>query len=197
MPSPTYTRVHLKAFIERGIAVVGAHSYGDIKLLYRANPAKYRIYIGKYCSIADRVEAFVGGYHRPEWVTTYPFPAFPMGRDEAVADREHTVAKGDIVVGHDVWLGSRATLMSGVRVGDGAVVGACAVVTKDVPPYAIVAGNPARIVKYRFDDETIRELLAITWWHWSDERVRAALPQLLSGDVAGFIALHRRASVPT
>jgi acetyltransferase-like isoleucine patch superfamily enzyme len=188
--APTYTREYMKSFIAQGVAVVGEHSYGSIAPRYFGAPGGYRIYVGKYCSIADRVEAFLGGYHRPDWVTMYPFPAFPIGKD--VKDKAtHSVARGDVVIGHDVWIGSRVTIMSGVRIGDGAVVGAEAVVTKDVPPYAIVAGNPARVVKYRFDEETIRDLLAIAWWYWPDHKVRETLPQLLSGDVAGFVASHR------
>jgi len=186
---PRYTREDLKPFIERGLAIVGEHSYGAPSLHYWGAPGGYRVHIGKFCSIADRVEIFLGGYHRPEWVSTYPFPAFPAWSE--IAHRtDHTVGRGDVFIGNEVWIGSRAVLMAGVRIGDGAVVGASAVVTKDVPPYAIVAGNPARVVKRRFDEETVERLLEIAWWDWPEDRIRAALPQLLSGDVAGFIAAH-------
>lgn len=91
-----------------------------------------------------------------------------------------------MVIGNDVWIGVNACVLSGVRIGDGAVVGACSVVTRDVPPYAIVAGNPARLVRKRFDDETIEELLKIKWWDWDIERIKENLPLLLSENVKDF-----------
>jgi acetyltransferase-like isoleucine patch superfamily enzyme len=186
VPAPRYTRDELKPFIDRGFAVVGEHTYGAPVLRYWASPGTYRFYCGKYCSIADRVEIFLGGYHRPEWVSSYPFPAFPAW-SEAAHTRSHTVGRGDVRVGNDVWLSSQCTIMAGVTVGDGAVIAARAVVTKDVPPYAIVAGNPGRIVKHRFDEATVAALLRIQWWDWPDERVRENLDLLLSGDLAAFI----------
>ena len=135
------------------------------------------------------MEIFLGGYHRHDWVSSYPFPAFPQWREVAHI-REHSVGRGDVVVGNDVWLGSQGTIIAGVRVADGAVVAARAVVTKDVPPYAVVAGNPARVVRYRFDEELVAGLMRIRWWEWPEAKIRENLTQLLSGDVAGFVARH-------
>jgi acetyltransferase-like isoleucine patch superfamily enzyme len=137
------------------------------------------------------VEIFLGGYHRSEWISTYPFPAFAQWGPEAASIRGFAIGRGDVVVENDVWIGSQATIMSGVRIGSGAVIAARAVVSKDVPPYAVVAGNPARVVKFRFDDLTMRELLAISWWDWPDDKVREHIHQLMSGDVQGFIERHR------
>lgn len=153
-------------------------------------PQGYRFICGKYGSIADNVQIFLGGYHRPDWVSMYPFPAFPKW-SEAPRVANFAVGRGDVVVGSDVWIGSHATLMAGVKVGHGAVIGAHAVVGKDIPPYAIAVGNPAVVVKYRFDELTVRELLAIAWWDWPEEKVLQHIPQLLSGDVQGFVEAHR------
>lgn len=139
--------------------------------------------IGKFCSIADRVTIFLGGEHRPDWVTTYPFNSL-MPKYSFITG--HPKSKGNVTIGHDVWLASGATILSGVTVGHGAVVGAGAVVSKDVPPYAIVAGNPAKIIKYRFPEATIQRLLRIEWWDWPLDKIERAVPLLLSGDMDAF-----------
>ena len=124
-------------------------------------------------------------------MTTFPFPAFhPAARglvDRGITDGPHATSKGDIVVGSDVWIGFGVTLLSGVTVGHGAIVGAKAVVAKSVPPYAVVVGNPARIVKYRFDNDTIRALLGLEWWrNWSDQEIVAQFPNLLRKPPSSF-----------
>ncbi len=173
----------------RGLAV-GAHTYGSPSVKWWGEDAK--LTIGKYCSIADHVSLFLGGNHRPDWATTYPFTAFPPLWPEAAGIEGHPATNGDIVIGNDVWLASGCTILSGVTVGDGAVVGARAVVGKDVPPYAIVAGNPAVVVRLRFDPATIERLLRIRWWDWPEVRVRAALPLMLSSDIGAFLAWAER-----
>jgi len=140
--------------------------------------------IGAYCSIADGVQIFLGGEHRTDWVTTYPFPVFWKA---AMGIQGHPRSKGDVIIGNDVWIGTEATILSGVKIGDGAVIGAKSVVVKDVPAYAIVAGNPARIIKMRFDDDTITRLLRVKWWEWSDARIERALPLLLQEDTQAFL----------
>lgn len=193
MAAPEYTKDALRPYVERGVAIIGDHSYGAPILRYWTQGYKFRC--GKYCSIADRVQIFLGGYHRPDWVSMYPFPAFPHW-PEARGIKDFAVGRDDVVVGHDVWLGSHCTIMAGVKVGNGAVVAAQACVAKDVPPFAIVAGNPAQVVKYRFDEATIEALQAIAWWDWPEDKVRQHIPQLLSGDIAGFVAEHLPAAQP-
>ena len=105
--------------------------------------------------------------------------------------KAHPVSKGDVVIGNDVWIGRGVVILSGVRVGNGAVIGAGAVVTKDVPPYAIVAGNPARIIRYRFSPEQIEELEQIAWWSWPDKEIERAIPLLLSSDIEAFLKFAR------
>lgn len=142
--------------------------------------------VGAFCSIAEGVQIFLGGEHRTDWVTTYPFIDFWRAGREI---KGHPGTKGDVVIGNDVWIGQEAMILSGVHVGDGAVIGARAVVVGDVPPYHIVAGNPARIIRARFDAETIERLLAIRWWEWDDSRIERAIPELSSGDIPRFIQL--------
>ena len=129
-----------------------------------------------------------GGEHRVDWVTTYPFSAIWP----AVAGHipGHPKTKGNVIIGNDVWIGMNVFILSGVTIGDGAVVGAGALVSKDVPPYAIVGGNPAKIIRYRFDPQTIKKLLSIAWWNWSDDEIIKAMPFLLSNDISSFVKLY-------
>jgi acetyltransferase-like isoleucine patch superfamily enzyme len=164
---------------------IGRHTYGAPLVRWWGEPAD--LTIGRYCSIADGVEIFLGGNHRVDWITTYPFPVFSRAWPEAKRIEGHPTTRGDVRIGHDVWLGSRCTIFSGVTIGHGAVVAGRAVVTRDVPDYAIVAGNPAVVVRRRFDASQVERLLRTAWWDWPPERVRQCLPLLLSGDVEAFL----------
>jgi acetyltransferase-like isoleucine patch superfamily enzyme len=182
------TRLHLAHLIARrpGQFAIGAYTYGRPKVRFPESGA--RLVIGRYGSIADGVEILLGGNHRLDWVTSYPFPALPRLWPKAAGVTGFDTTRGDVVIGHDVWLGSQCMVMSGVTIGHGAVVAARAVVTRDVPPYAIVAGNPARIVRLRFDEPTVTALLATTWWDLPKDRIETLLPLLLSERIAEFIA---------
>ena len=142
-----------------------------------------RLAIGKYCSIACGVRfLFNSANHALKSLSTYAFPIFyeEWGLDVGnVAEAWDN--KGDIVVGNDVWIGYEAVVMAGVTIGDGAIIGSRAVVTRDVPPYAIVGGVPAKLIRYRFTEKTIERLLAIKWWGWPAERVRKCLVEIQSG----------------
>ena len=145
------------------------------------------VLIGAFCSIADNVEIFIGGNHRTDWVTTYPFghihkEVFPWH------GRGHPATKGNVVIGNDVWIGSGATIFSGVTIGDGAVISAKSVVVKDVPPYSIVGGNPAKVVKLRFTEDQINRLLKNPWWDLPERRINELLPLLCSSNVEDLIA---------
>lgn len=127
-----------------------------------------RVTIGKYCSIAYGATIIASGEHNYRRVANYPFAARLNGNIDL-----DTLSKGSVHIGNDVWLGANSTVLSGVTVGDGAVVAAGAVVTRSVPAYAIVGGVPARIIKYRFSPEIIEALLQISWWNWSSKRIEA------------------------
>lgn len=145
-----------------------------------------RLVIGKFCSIACGAKfIFNSANHTLSSLSSYPFPIFfeewgLNGKDVASAWDN----KGDIVIGNDVWIGYEAVLMPGVTVGDGAIIGARAVVTKDVPPYTIVGGVPAREIRKRFDEETIAKLLQLKWWDWPAEKIAANLHSIQTGDLA-------------
>ncbi|QGZ36920.1 type B chloramphenicol O-acetyltransferase [Stappia indica] len=149
-----------------------------------------RLVIGSFCSIGTGACFMMAGNqgHRMDWISTFPF--FFMSEEPAFADAESGYRpSGDTVVGNDVWIGAEAMIMPGIRIGHGAMIGSRAVVTKDVPPYAIVAGNPAREIRKRFSDEEIAMLLEMAWWDWPIERIGREMRNLCSGDIAG---LHAR-----
>jgi acetyltransferase-like isoleucine patch superfamily enzyme len=161
---------------------VGDHTYGKPRVVSLEEGTSLRI--GKYCSISTHVIIFLGSEHRTDWVSTYPFPYL---WEEARSIKGHPYSKGDVVIGNDVYIGYNVTILSGVTVGDGAVVGACSVLTADVPPYAIVAGNPARLIRYRFEEETMKKLLKIRWWDWPEEKVKENIHLICSDSMAEFI----------
>ena len=144
-----------------------------------------RLVIGKFCSIACGTKFLFNSANRSRTsLSTYSFPIFfeEWGTDAgAVADAWDN--RGDIVVGNDVWIGYEAVILSGVTIGDGAIIGTRAVVTKDVPPYTIVGGVPAKPIRRRFDDAVIARLEALRWWDWDEERIRRSIPAIQAGDV--------------
>ncbi len=166
---------------------IGRHTYGHDQITIRHWGEPTTLRIGAFCSIADRVQIFLGGNHRTDWVSTYPFAEFSDRWPEAKGIEGHPATNGDVTIGNDVWIGSNATILSGVTVGDGACIAADSTVSKDVRPYAIVAGNPARELRRRFDEATIAKLLEIAWWDWPDERIEANVHLLSSGEIDRFI----------
>lgn len=161
---------------------VGLGTYGDMEVFEWGEGAN--LTVGSYSSIGSGVKIFLGGEHRVDWVTTYPFNALNKSARQIAG---HPKTKGGVSVGSDVWIGSEALILSGVTIGHGAVVGARAVVTKDVPPYAIVAGNPAHLLKYRFSPEIIERLLKVKWWDWREEDIVKIIPNLLNDDIISFL----------
>ena len=170
-----------------GVISMGVGSYGQPFVHYHEGDSA-RVVIGRYCSIASAAAFMPGGNHRVDWVSAYPF-RLRYGLEGALRDG-HPTTKGDINVGNDVWIGNDAIVLSGVTIGDGAVIAAKAVVTKDVPPYAIVAGNPGRVVAERFTKEQREALLRIRWWDWPEDVVVKRVPALNGGSVAEFVALY-------
>ena len=171
--------------MDAGILTMGDYSYyAPTVHVFAGDSAVVRI--GKFSSIAAGTHFFVGGIHRTDWVTTFGLRAvFELpGAYEDGTPTSH----GDIEVGNDCWIALEAVVLSGVTIGSGAVVGTRAVVTKDVRPYAIVAGNPAREVGRRFPDDQVEALLRIAWWDWPIEKILAHVPELSSPDLDAFIA---------
>ena len=153
-----------------------------------------RLVIGKYCSIACGAKFLLNSAnHTPRSLSTYPFPIFyeawgtPVSEVSSAWDN-----RGDIVIGNDVWIGYEAVILSGVHIGDGAIIGARAVVTRDVEPYTIMGGVPARPIRKRYDEETIQRLLALRWWDFPPEQMRKCLDALEQGDLQ---ALEQMAGV--
>lgn len=150
-----------------------------------------RLVIGRFCSIACGAKfMFTSGNHSMQSLANYTFPIFfdEWGLDaKDICDAWDN--KGDTVIGNDVWIGYEAVIMPGVKIGDGAVIGTRALVTKDVPPYTIVGGVPAKPIRRRFDDATVEKLEALRWWDWDEDRLKRALPAIQAGDIAALAAL--------
>ena len=167
--------------------LIGDHTYGKPRVISRGEGRS--LTIGKYCSISTQVLIFLGSEHRTDWISTYPFPVLWR---EANSIKGHPSSKGDVRIGNDVYIGYHVIILSGVTIGDGAVIGAGSVVAGDVPSYAIVAGNPAHVLRYRFDEETIKKLLGIRWWDWPDEKVKENVHLICHDAVDAFIKKFNR-----
>lgn len=161
---------------------IGRWTYGRPEVI-AADEAE--LTIGSFCSFASGVKIVLGGEHRTDWVTTYPFNVL---FSEAAGYRGHPSTKGAVTIGNDVWVGQDAAIFSGVKIGNGAVIAARSVVRRNVAPYSIIGGNPARHLAYRFDAATIDALQRIAWWDWPLAKIKAAWPLLLADDVSAFIA---------
>ena len=188
--------VYLDAVVTDPAIEIGAYTmYNDFvndpvdfeknNVLYHYPINKDRLIIGRFCSIACGAKfIFTSANHTMSSLSTYPFPLFFEEWDLPISEvAKAWDNKGDIVIGNDVWIGYEDVIMAGVHIGDGAVIAARAVVTKDVPPYTIVGGTPARKIRMRFEAETIAKLQQIQWWNWPVEKIRQSLPYIMNGTV--------------
>lgn len=190
----------LKALVSAENVLIGDYTYyddpdGPEHFLARCVVGHYpflgdRLVIGRFCAIATGVRFLMNGVnHSLAGVSTYPFQIFGQGWEEGFDDASYLAeGRGDTVVGNDVWIGADGTILPGVTIGDGAVVAACSVVSRDVPPYAIVAGNPARVVRMRFEEGAVARLLALRWWDWDAAKITRNLAALRNGDAAALEA---------
>jgi acetyltransferase-like isoleucine patch superfamily enzyme len=160
---------------------VGKWTYGHHHIQIKLDGAE--IQIGNFCSIAEGVKAYLGGNHRVDWITTYPFGHIHNTTFNHFKGEGHPTSKGDIIIGNDVWIGTDVVLMSGIKIGDGSVIGANSVVAKDVPPYTIVVGNPAMVKRQRFSDDDINFLLQLEWWNMDDNIINDIAPMLCSDNI--------------
>lgn len=186
--------VYLKNIISNPNIIVGDYTmYHDLlndpkefeinNVLYQYPINRDKLKIGKFCSIACGTKfLFNSANHALDSLSTYPFPLF---FEEWNLEKEKVTEawdnRGDIVIGNDVWIGYEAVILSGVTIGDGAIIGTRAVVTKDVPPYTIVGGIPAKPIRKRFDEKVIKELLKIKWWDWTEEKIARNIENIKTG----------------
>ena len=196
--------VYLNAVIKDPQIEVGDYTiYNDFianPLLFEKNNVLYhypihtgKLIIGKFCSIACGTKfLFNCANHTLKSLSTYTFPLF---YEEWELEKSNITTawdnKGDIVIGNDVWIGYEAVIMAGVHIGDGAIIAARAVVTKDVPPYTIVGGTPAKEIRKRFDAEVIQQLLMLKWWDWSTDEIRQCLPYIAEGKLNELLAIMK------
>lgn len=195
--------VFLKNFIKAKNIFVGDYTYFDDRrygpqrfeennVLYNYDFSKVKLVIGKFCAIAAETRFIMTGDHKLDAISTYPFPIFGNGWENAFNILDLPV-KGDIIVGNDVWFGYDSLIKNGVTIGNGSIIASRAVVVKDVPAYSIVAGNPAKVVKMRFDDKTIERLQNIAWWDWEIEKITRHLKLICNLDIDSLEAASKEA----
>ena len=165
------------------------YSYGTPRFKQWSGGSNSSYTCGNFCSIASDVTIYLGGNHRTDWVTTYPFGHI----HRHVFTRRmpgHPATRGDVIVGNDVWIADNVTIMSGVRIGDGAVIACNSHDVRDVPPYSLVGGNPAKLIKYQFTQKQIEKLLTIKWWNWTEDKINENIHLLCNNDIDKFIDKH-------
>ena len=184
---------YLKNFITSPNIEVGDYTYYDDpdgpehfekNVLYHFDFIGDKLIIGKFCAIAKHVTFIMNGAnHKSTGFSTYPFFIFGNGWEKSAPQPGDLPFKGNTEIGNDVWIGYNATIMPGVKIGNGAIIASKSVVTNDVPAYAVVGGNPAKIIKQRFDDKTINALLSIAWWDWSSDKITAHLDAITQNNL--------------
>jgi acetyltransferase-like isoleucine patch superfamily enzyme len=182
-PGSIYTKDHL----QNSQFKIGEYTYGIPRIFFINDDAGLEI--GKFCSIGANVEIFLGGNHRTDWITTYPFNVLNKDFPNAVDIVGHPSTKGSVKIMNDVWIGGSVTILSGVTIHNGAVLGNGALITKDVGPYEIWVGNPAKMVRKRFSDEEIEFLQKLKWWDWDIDKINLNVKDLCSGN---FDALRKK-----
>ena len=170
--------------------LVGKYTYGHNNILIKWENENAFLSIGNFCSIASNITIFLGGNHRTDLLTTYPFgyiykDVFNKFNGEGIANKDTT--KGNVIIGNDVWIGENVTIMSGINIADGSIIAANSHVVKNIPPYSIVGGNPAKVIRYRFGIDQINKLLKIKWWEWDDQKINDNLYLLFDKDINKFI----------
>jgi virginiamycin A acetyltransferase len=192
-PNPAIkSMMFLKNVVKNPNIIIGDYTYYDDpnpldfekNVLYHYPFYGDKLIFGKFCAIASGVKFIMNGAnHKLDAISTYPFSLFGNGWEVVMPKLEELPIKGDTVIGNDVWIGYEALFLPGVHIGNGAIIAAKSVVTKDVPPYAILGGNPAKLIKTRFDENVISLLENLKWWDWDIKKITQSLPLLTSGKV--------------
>lgn len=188
----------LKNTVDNPNIIIGDYTYYDDpedsenferNVLYHFPFTGDKLIIGKFCALARGVKFIMNGAnHKISGISTYPFYIFGQGWENVMPAAEELPYKGDTEIGNDVWIGYEALFMPGVKIGHGAIISSRSVVTGDVPAYAIVGGNPAKVIRYRFDAETIAKLEDIAWWNWPVEKISRNLSLIVSGDIDALVS---------
>lgn len=188
----------IKNTVDNPNIIIGDYTYYDDpedsenferNVLYHFPFIGDKLIIGKFCALARGVKFIMNGAnHKISGISTYPFYIFGQGWENVMPAAEELPYKGDTEIGNDVWIGYEALFMPGVKIGHGAIISSRSVVTGDVPAYAIVGGNPAKVIRYRFDAETIAKLEDIAWWNWPVEKISRNLSLVVSGDIDALVS---------
>jgi len=171
----------------------GKYTYGAPNIKWGNSGAK--AVVGNFCSIAGNVTIYLGGNHVSSFITTFPFGCCNRDIFDKCNNPMHPTTRGDVIIGNDVWICDNVTIMSGVKIGDGAIIANNSHVVKNVEPYTMVGGNPAKLIKYRFTPEQIEKLLEIKWWYWDDDKINEFSQLLCSENIDQFINMAAEALV--
>ena len=199
-PMQGFPRVcFIKNTVKNPNIIIGDYTYYDDpansedferNVLYHYPFLGDKLIIGKFCALATGVKFIMNGaFHKMSGISAYPFSIFGNGWEKIIPKKGELPYKGDTVVGNYVWIGYEALIMAGVKIGDGAIIGAKALVTKDVPPYAVAGGNPAKVIKMRFKEKEVERLLKLKWWDWKVEKISENLKIITSGDIKALEAI--------
>jgi len=174
---------------------IGKYTYGIPNIKWGITNTK--LIIGNFCSIAGNVNIYLGGNHRTDWVTTYPFGSMHHAIFNRFNGEGNHKTNGDVIIGNDVWIGDNVTIMSGVKIGDGCVIANNSHVVKNASPYSLIGGNPGKLIKYRFTPEQIEYLLDIKWWFWPDAKINENTHLLCNTNIDNFIKAHNKVLIST